>query len=107
MIFSIALVAVTLSWDVPTLYTDGSPLPTDAISGYELYHEDQVIKVPSTSTAYVHETLSGTNCYSIATVTDIVGPPSEEICVEVPLESEAPSGLTVEVSVNVNVTVNQ
>jgi len=73
--------AVTIAWDPPTTYTDGSPLPAANIQSFTVYRatslggtKTQVTTVPGTTTSYADTSLGAdTTYYYWVTATDTGG----------------------------------
>lgn len=68
--------SASLSWAVPTQYTDGSSLPRDDLLGYRVYHGtnasslDRYLDIdgPATTTYEVRELGPGEHCFAITAV---------------------------------------
>ncbi|MDQ2639204.1 MAG: putative Ig domain-containing protein [Pseudomonadota bacterium] len=76
--------SATLSWTQPLQYTDGSPLPSDQLVGYRVYHGtspgamNEIIMVnDAASTAYtMNQLAAGTHYFAVTAVT-VIGTESE------------------------------
>lgn len=99
---------ILISWDAPTSLEDGTPLPLEHITGFDVFHSldgvasDYLEWVPVQSEphhTWHHQTVTtGKHCYQLRTVTEKYGKSKRSVmqCVELIANPDAPENVTVE-----------